>query len=180
MNAHWTEGDGWTGALEAARAHREARGTWTGIKGAVGRWLDGEKRRLTGGNQKHPLAAGFKPAGKTAWVNRVVAAAQRSHVPTAGDSSGPAVVPASVAAAAVVPAAAAAAAALMAASSHPASDLGGDLASSSSRPAAKKDKSGLQKVAAALFKKKDKKKPTDREKIIAGWSTGRRPSADMD
>ena len=114
MNAHWTEGDGWTGALDAARAHREARGTWTGIKGAVGRWLDGEKRRRTGGNRKHELAAGFKPKGKTAWVNRVVAAAQQAYVPTAAAHNAAsvavvAVVPA--AAAAVVPAAAAAAAA---------------------------------------------------------------------
>ena len=91
MHAHWATGDGWTGAIAAARAHRTA-GKWTGVKGAVRAWLGAEKAKLTGGNRKHEMAAGFGSKETTAWISSVVAEATRtsesSDAPAAPESTG--------------------------------------------------------------------------------------------
>ena len=91
MHAHWATGDGWTDAIAAARAHRTA-GKWTGVKGAVRAWLGAEKAKLTGGNRKHEMAAGFGSKETTAWISSVVAEATRtsesSDAPAAPESTG--------------------------------------------------------------------------------------------
>jgi hypothetical protein len=79
MHAHWATGDGRTGAIAAARAHR-ATGRWTGVKGAVRAWLDVEKRRLTAGNKKHTIVKSFGAGATTAWVRAVVDEAKRAYV----------------------------------------------------------------------------------------------------
>ena len=91
MHVYWTTGCGWTDAIAVARARRTA-GKWTGVKGAVRTWLGAEKAKLTGGNRKHEMAAGFGSKETTAWISSVVAEARRtsgsSDAPAAPESTG--------------------------------------------------------------------------------------------
>ena len=79
MHVYGTTGDGWTGAIAAARAHRTA-GKWTGVKGVVRAWLGVEKRRLTKGNKKHPIVKSFGAGAASAWIRAVVDEAKRAYV----------------------------------------------------------------------------------------------------
>ena len=91
MHVYWTTGCGWTDAIAVARARRSA-GKWTGVKGAVRTWLGAEKAKLTGGNRKHEMAAGFGSKATTTWISSVVAEAMRtsesSDAPAAPESTG--------------------------------------------------------------------------------------------
>ena len=91
MHVYWTTGCGWTDAIAVVRARRSA-GKWTGVKGAVRTWLGAEKAKLTGGNRKHEMAAGFGSKATTAWISAVVAEATRtsesSDAPAAPESTG--------------------------------------------------------------------------------------------